>query len=198
MRKLLLIAGLALLLIPGFAWGLSYSVASGYGSAAHLDDQEYMAEWFGADGSLIDGFNFAQFTIGGAATLSFDVSLNNFFDNGSNEWLSIWADWNQDQIFADNEMVYGINDYWFDNGTTTMFAQFVVPDYAILGETWMRARVTYDGPLMATGDYFTGEVEDYRINVRDRSQAVIPEPATIALFGLGLAGVGFVTRRNSN
>lgn len=195
MRKLIFILGVVALLLPGYAFGLSYSMATGYGSASHLDDPEYLAEWFGADGGFADGFNFSNFLIGQTATISFDVTLNNFFDVGSYEWLSVWADWNQNLVFDDNELIFGANDTWFDNGTTTRFAQFVVPDDAVFGNTWMRARITADGPLAPTGDYFTGEIEDYRINVANRSQGAVPEPATIALFGLGLAGVGFVTRK---
>ena len=194
MIRALVVSLFGLFLLPSLLWGYSVSTAVGYGSASHLDDPAFLSEWYGADGSLADGLTFSPFTTGQTATLDLSVSLNNFFDAGSFEWASIWIDWDHSFTFDDNELVLDYNDYWFDNGTTSFQTSFVVPNTAILGETWMRARLTADGDLAATGDYFTGEVEDYRVSVSEGVEA-IPEPATMSLFGIGLLVSGAVLRR---
>lgn len=184
-----------LLLSPALTFGLSFSSAPGYGAAAHLDDPAYLSEWFGQDGSVADGITYPpSFWLGETANLSGQISLNYFFDGGSYEWASIWIDWNQDKVFDNSELVYDINDVWFDNGTTSFATSFEVPTWAALGDTWMRARITYDGPLTPTGDYFTGEVEDYQVNVSSQGD-VVPEPTTLILLGLGMVGVAGYTRR---
>ena len=190
----LLLTCLAVLVVPSVLLGYSYSSAVGYGAAAHLDDAAFLSEWYGADGSLADGLTFSPFVAGQTATLDLNVSLNNFFDVGSYEWASIWIDWDHNFSFDDYELVYDINDVWFDNGMTSFQSSFVVPNSAVLGETWMRARITADGDLASTGDYFTGEVEDYRVNVEAGSSEV-PEPATMSLLGIGLLLTGAALRR---
>ncbi len=181
----------ALLLLTPAVFGLSYSTAIGYGSAAHLDDPAYLSEWFGQDGGTPDGITYPpSFWLGQTANLSGQISLNNFFDVGSFEWASIWIDWNQDKVFDNSELVFGRSDTWFDNGMTSFATSFEVPTWASLGDTWIRARITADGPLTPTGDYFTGEVEDYQVNV-----SAVPEPGTLILLGLGMIGAAGHTRR---
>ena len=194
MIRALVISLFGLLLLPSLLCGYSASTAVGYGTATHLDDAAYLSEWYGADGSVADGLTFSPFVTGETATLDLSVSLNNFFDAGSYEWASIWIDWDHNFNFDDYELVYDVNDFWFYNGLTSFQSSFVVPNTAILGETWMRARLSADGDLAATGDYFTGEVEDYRVNVQSGTD-VVPEPASLSLFGVGLLISGWVARR---
>ena len=68
----------------------------------------------------------------------------------------------------------------------------------------MRARVTcsesiansdawngnYEESFLATGDYWQGESEDWKFSVTS-----VAEPSTLALFGLGLAGLVAARRK---
>ena len=62
------------------------------------------------------------------------------------------------------------------------------------GEDWWKS---YEDMFAATGNYYQGEVEEWKIGVLNRPGNVIPEPGTMVLFGFGLLGIAKIGRRKS-
>jgi hypothetical protein len=55
-----------------------------------------------------------------------------------------------------------------------------------------------DGSALARGDFISGgvvRIDDLVLTIT--SEATVPEPGTLAIFGLGLAGLGFMRRRRA-
>ncbi len=204
MKKVALVAGGLSLFFSATAFALvmqpgSISLADqffpSYGKASHFDQYN---EWLGEFGNIYDGLTWSPFVQGMGASIDLTAHVGEFWELGDWEYLSIWVDWDQNRVFDADEEIADLDDYWFDYGDNLLSFNFTVPSDAVLGETWMRSRFTFDGNLAPTdagmgGMAFTGEVEDYAVSV-----APIPEPSTFLLLGtglLGLAGYGRVRRR---
>jgi hypothetical protein len=196
---LTLMIGAMLLLAPAATtYGLSFATAPSYGPASHTDPMTL--EWLGEQDGVVDGVSFSDFYLGSTATLAVDVTLDpTWFDatdptDGDYEYLSVWIDWNQDFFFGNDEKVVDSYDF-YNGGTTTILEDVFVPNFASLGETWMRTRLTFEAPLTPYGDFFTGEVEDMSLSVN--ANGVVPESSTLLLLGFGIAllGAAGVVRR---
>jgi hypothetical protein len=186
MKSVKLLLCLAILLfLPSQVFAISTSLAdlsyATYGAASHYDQYN---EWLGVSGALYDALTWSQFTPGAWASISLTAHVGEFWGTGDFEYLSLWVDWDQNRVFDVDEEVLDLDDYWFDYGDNPITHNFVVPTDAVMGTSWMRARLTFDGDLYPTDDLmggmaYTGEVEDYAMNV-------VPEPGTLVLLGFGL------------
>lgn len=164
---------------------------------------------------------------GDQVEFKFEVTRSN---DGGHEYdeLKAWVDWNQDsnwdnasevveqEVWNKNEAPDGTLDtssphYNGDLGTNnsnitfaTFYETLNIPLDAVLGDTWMRARVVCENSLSqysvnhvldATGYQHQGEVEDYKLTVVAKAVSV-PEPSTLFIFALSLIGLA-VKRRKS-
>jgi len=131
--------------------------------------------------------------------------------------LKVWIDWNQDEDFTDtDEKVY--QDAWYFRQapgyrygddvadiSRWFYMTLEIPEDALLGETWLRARVTCDESIGGnldnmdpTGYLWQGEVEDWKLKIEEAMAppASIPEPSTMLLLGIGLGSAALFGRRN--
>jgi len=85
-------------------------------------------------------------------------------------FLNIWMDYNGDGDFQD-QGDHIIVDEIFDNPQKPVAEvfhrslQFTIPEDAICGQTFLRARLLSDPGIQATGEGITGEVEDYMFTI---------------------------------
>jgi hypothetical protein len=105
---------------------------------------------------------------GNYTNLSTTISVGNTYPmivtNGNPiypaDYLAIWIDWNQDEVFDDSESVGdpipGVGPY---------YADVVPPLGAKTGTTRMRIRMTWSEIPVPCGYTVYGEVEDYSVNV---------------------------------
>lgn len=61
-------------------------------------------------------------------------------------------------------------------------------------DTFLASKGGYDNIFQATGEYYQGEVEEYKLTV---TAAPVPEPATLFLLGFGMIGLAGIRRHQS-
>jgi subtilisin-like proprotein convertase family protein len=86
-----------------------------------------------------------------------------------------WIDWNQNLTFEAGEQynLGSANNVTDGNSTASPFS-ITVPGIALLGNTTMRVRATYNVAPTACGDQAYSEAEDYTINVQAIPLATCP------------------------
>ena len=158
--------------------------APGYGTANHkMKTSTTSYQWFGSgvDSETSigqdpedNGFTFSQFIPGETGWIHLTAQSSR--PVGVYEQIKAWVDWDQNKVFDSNECIK--HQAWQVDSSKILneFVYFTVPTDALLGPTWLRARITCQTDLDPTGYRSQGEVEDYQVDV-------VPEPGSMILLG---------------
>jgi hypothetical protein len=105
-------------------------------------------------------------------TVSYPLSATIFINGSYTEFITVWVDWNQDEIFSTDER-YEIGTCNTDGCVIT--GNISVPANAVLGNTRMRVFLRWNQHQTDPCATFTyGEVEDYTVNVQAAPSCVAP------------------------
>ncbi|QEF99095.1 hypothetical protein Mal15_31550 [Stieleria maiorica] len=104
----------------------------------------------------------------GQSTAGVNIDLQ----GASEAKVDAWIDFDADGIWAPNEQI--LNSANVVAGLQTL--NYAVPTTMTLGETFARVRVSSAGGLQPTGPAADGEVEDYRITIREDVAFAVSAP----------------------
>jgi len=101
----------------------------------------------------------------------------------------MWISRNDDFDVVQNLYDLAIDSGWTDIGVPSVSTTIIAPT---IGQTYQIAIATYN--------YLPTDLGDYLLEVSSTSDVEVtpvPEPGTLLLFGLGLAGLGWSRRKNT-
>jgi hypothetical protein len=82
--------------------------------------------------------------------------------NGGGGYVDAWIDFDQDMDWEASERICS---WYLSGGIQTI--SFIVPDYAVGGQTFARFRISTEGGLVPWGSARSGEVEDHEVTIYD-------------------------------
>lgn len=179
-----------------------------------LDPSDDGVDWSTDGGS---NWGYSDLIKGQEVTFRFDMRRapygNHYYDQ-----IKAWIDWDGDQVF-DNTAEIILAEQWFKYDTNPLYNTLIndsdwspwnnplailqqnyyvtltVPDDAVLGTIWLRARVTCDhisfDDTTPYGELWQGEVEDYKLTIT-------PIPSGVILAGIGLVVAQWRLKRKEN
>jgi len=196
---------------------------SGETSQNAVDEGDNGVKWRIKDSG--DNWGRGELAQGDIVEFKFVVKRSNE-GNHQFDQLKAWNDWNGNGIFEDSENI--IDKKWwknddrndnlnanssnynndlnsFNNSDTwrKYYSEITVPLGAVIGDTWMRARIICENSLVTANDftlssigyYHQGEVEDYKLAINKAPVTQVPEPTTLIIFGSALFGLALSRKK---
>lgn len=162
-------------LIDGLRLGTQWDAeqSSQYSADATGDDSTGLV---GPGGTVIDDEDalVAPFPlVVGSSSNSITVTAQN--STGQAAFLSSWIDTNQNGVFESSEKV--VSDLQIGTGETDV--PLPALSGALLGETFIRMRYSYETGLGPTGQSGSGEVEDHVVTITDSLNLAVDDFATV-------------------
>jgi len=125
-----------------------------------------------------DGVVLARPLVRGSANNQMTVSAVNL--TGSTAYVNMWIDYNQDGNFNGPDDHVTVN-YAIASGTTLPNTiQFAAPSTALLGDTFVRVRLSSTPNIGPTGAAAAGEVEDYMMTVVPTLELAVDDNFTVS------------------
>jgi len=153
---------------------LAYCESKGNAAAQFIDYVKLgsLSRTSGNDGGYYNGTALsASVATGSGQTLSFSAG---YASKATTVYFNAYADWNQDGVFDANETLVSAAG---STSKTTRTATFTVPATAKTGSTRLRVVMSTNSATTSCGTTYTGETEDYTLNVTGGAARLAAAPA---------------------
>ncbi|MCD4651980.1 MAG: carboxypeptidase regulatory-like domain-containing protein [Candidatus Cloacimonetes bacterium] len=154
MKKFYLIIAIAVLVFSLHAQTRPYCTASGSTNHEHITNVQFGTIDNPSGNDAYADYTNISTTVDNGQSLTITVQIGSYF---SNDFTTVWVDWNQDDDFADTGESYSVT------GNQTQTGTILVPAAALPGATRMRVRMQWTGTPDPCGTTSYGEVEDYTV-----------------------------------
>ncbi|MCS3531424.1 T9SS type A sorting domain-containing protein [Chryseobacterium sp. JUb7] len=161
-----------------FVNGCSYLYIDNVSTTGAASNLNNISSGCSNNNSLTGYANFTSLSLGvikgSTVNMNLDFSTNTAY-------LSAWIDWNGDNVFTDDEMIYQSSS---EEPNAAAFS-FTVPTTAVTGTVRMRLKAVNGWVGSGACGYNSiGEVEDYNVNIQNNNLSTVENNKTEEVIGI--------------